>query len=186
MDINDIPPEVFILGIMDKDYHARLIAGLEGVARVAGIPPFMAWSRMSQYCSDEDMKWFRKMRDDQEAGLVYVGHHAIPVEDKMMAITGAFLRNYIDARIMVVQDIIKRMKTDTMPSPAVLLIPNFFLEKGGGGDIPTWEVSSLLGLLYSRMAQGLKTVLYVGSMTALEQSYGTAFKKHIETHYNRL
>lgn len=183
MRIENIPKEVFDLGIMDKEYHARLIADLENVSLVAGIPPNMVWSKLSQYCEDEEFEWVRHFREITECGLAFVGPHTIPVEDKMMAITGAFLRNHIDARMIVVQDIIKYLKDDDMPSPCVLLIPNFCLEKTGGGDIPTWEVSSLLGLLYSRMAHNQKTILYIGSMTALEKQYGAAFKSHIENHY---
>lgn len=179
-----IPDYVFEEKRLDKEYHARLIADLDRVAELAAIPPKMVYSRLSQYCTGDDLTWVRGLKKgDQPQGLVYIGKYTIPVEDKMMAITGACLRNFIDARMMPVQEVISRLKSDDMPHPTVLLIPNFCLEKGEGGDIAQWHISSLLGLLYTRMTKNLKTVLYVGSLSALEKNYGESFRNHIESHY---
>lgn len=183
MNHNQIPAEVFEIGILNIEYHAKLIADLERIAEKAGIPASMVWSRLSQYCEDKDVAWVKHIRKGEDNGLAYVGKFKVPVEDKMMAITGACLRNYIDARIMPVQEVIARLKDDSMPQPTVLLIPNFCMDKGNGGDIAQWQISSLLGMLYSRLAKNLKTVLYVGSLPALESNYGEAFRKHIEHHY---
>lgn len=169
---------------MDKEFHARLLLEIERFTETAGIVPAMVWSRMAEYCTEEEIEWVRRMRQDKTNGMVYVGSPNVPVEDKMMAIAGACLRNYIDARVMPVQDVIARLRADTMPHPTVLLIPNFCIEKGEGGDIAQWHISSLLGLLYSRLAKNLKTVLYVGSWASLEKNYGEAFKKHIASHYH--
>lgn len=184
----EIPESVFEIGILNKEYHDRLIADLERIAERAGIPPHFVWSKLSAYCTEEDVQWVRAMRKGTQHGLAYVGGKGkkfnVPVEDKMMAITGACLRNYIDARMMAVQEVIAALKEDAMPRPTVLLIPNFCLDRGDGGNIAQWEISSLLGLLYTRLAQNLKTVIYLGSMQALEANYGEAFKTHIQAHYH--
>lgn len=182
-----IPDQVFQSGLLDKTYHDRLLADLERITQLAGIPPEYVWTRLSDYCPAEEGQWLRTIKKGPHIGLAFVGgkgkKFSPPVEDKMMAMTGACLRNYIDARMMPVQEVIHALKADTMPWPTVLLIPNFCLDKGDGGNIAQWEISSLLGLLYSRMARNLKTILYVGSMTALEANYGEAFKAHIQAHY---
>lgn len=187
MKIADVPADVVELNIINEQFHARLLANIDEIAKVAGIPVPMVWARLSQYCTEQDMTWFTRMKVEKESGVVYVGvgskAGSVPVEDRMMALAGAFLRNYIDARVMIVQDVVIRLKKDEMPSPTVLLIPNFCLAKYDGGGVAQWEVSSLLGLLYSRLAKGLKTVLYVSSMADLESQYGTPFVRHIETHY---
>lgn len=178
-----IPQEAFSAGLLSKSFHDRLIADLPQLSAKAGIPPKFVWAPLSQYCQSDDLAWVRSIRDDETAGLAYIGKTNPTVETKMMAITGACMRNYIDARLMTVQDVLSRLKADNMPSPTVLLVPNFCLDKAEGGDIPSWQVSSLLGLLYGRMAKGLKTVLYCGSLAALEKSYGQPFREHIESHY---
>lgn len=131
------------------------------------------------------MEWFKGMKHGKECGVVYVGleNSKVPIEDRMLAMTGAFLRNYVNAKFMVVQDVLLQLKKGEMPECTVLLIPNFCLSKGDGGHIASWEVSSLLGLLYSRLGKGLKTVLYVSSMESLVAQYGKPFKSHIDSHY---
>lgn len=178
-----IPQEVFASGLLNKAYHDRLIADLPSLAQTAGIPARFVWAPLSKYCNGAAFDWVANMASSESAGMVYIGKMPTPVEDTMMAITGAFMRNYLDARMMTVQDVLARLKTDSMPEPRVLLIPNFCLDKAEGGDIASWQVANLLGLLYSRMAKDLKTILYCGSIASLEKAYGSAFRDHIEAHY---
>lgn len=179
-----IPQEVFDKKILDLEYHGRLIANVDAVLHTAGILPHMLWSRLSDYCTEPEVSWVRNIKKQTSTcGLLLTGKSKTPVEDRMMAIAGACLRNYVDARMMPVQDVLSLCKSDSMPSPTVLLIPNFCLDKGEGGDIPQWQVSSLLGLLLGRMARGHRTVLYVSSLAALEAHYGGTFRSHVEAHY---
>lgn len=183
MQVSAVPKAAFDDGILDKDFHARLLQALEEVAQTAGIPHAFTWTKLSDYCEQGTMEWVASIKDGLGGGLAFVGQTDMPVEDKMMAITGCCLRNYVDGRMMTVQDVLNRLRKDQMPSPTVLLIPNFSMDKANGGDIPAWQVSSLLGLLYQRLAQAKKTVLYIGSMETLESDYGSAFRKHLEAHY---
>lgn len=185
MNPTTIPKEAFSSGLLNKEFHDRLISDLERLVRKAGVPASAVWSRLSDYCKKgEDYDWVRDMRITSDAGLAYVGKTEIPVQDKMTAIVGACLRNYTDARVMTLQDVIKRLKDDTMPSPTLLLIPNFYLGKDEGGDVPTWETTKLLDLLMSRHAEGKKTVLFVSSLPGLEKAYGAPFREHIEGKYS--
>jgi hypothetical protein len=178
-----IPQEAFKTGLLSKSFHDRLIADLQRLAQQAGIPAKFVWAPLSINCPEAVVEWVRGMQISQDSGFAYIGKSDPPVETQMMAITGALMRNYVDARMMSVQDVLSRLRKETMPSPSVLLVPNFCLDKADGGDIPTWQVSSLMGLLLDRMAQEKKTILSVGSMTALEKTYGSAFREHIESHY---
>lgn len=184
MSVIDIPDEVFEIGILNREYHDRLLADLKRFANKAGIPPEFVWSKMSKYCTDDDMTWVRKMREGKDNGLVYVGTgFDVPVEDKMMAIAGACLRNYIDAQVMSVQEISARLKNDNMPNCTVCLVPNFAMSSLDLASVAPWQAAALLGWLYSRMAKNLKTVLYVGSFNSLDKEYGEAMVKHIKVHY---
>lgn len=186
MGIVKIPEEAFSSGVLDKEYHARLLIDLERFTAMAGIPPAFVWTRLSSYCSLEEIAWVQGMRRGEDYGLCYFGELGVPVEDKMMAIAGACLRNYIDAKVMPVQAVLSMLKEDKSPSATVLLIPNFCLGKEEGGAIANWQSSSLLGMLYSRLAQNLKTVIYISSEEALEKNYGDAFLKHVKSHYTMI
>lgn len=193
-NVYDIPQEMFDLNILSREYHDRLLANVGGFARVANIPVHFVWAKLSDYCTEEDLNWVRRMRAGKDTGLVYVGYQKqnkktdvpVTIESRMMAITGALLRNYIDARVMPLQSVLNHLQNETMPSPTVLLIPNFFLSSNDGGKIAPWDISSLLGLLYTRMAQDLKTVLYVSDFKELEKQYGTSFKDHLLAHYKQI
>jgi len=181
----NVPDEVFSIGILNREYHERLLADLPGYAAKAGIPQAFIWSKLSDYCSDKDMEWVRRMREGTDYGLIYEGDSfEVPVADKMMAITGACLRNFIDARMMPVQEVVERLKSGTMLSPTLVLIPNFCMGINDGASIAPWQAASLLGWLYSRVARNLKTVLYVGDMKSLEKAYGSAMYKHLKVHYS--
>lgn len=181
----NIPDEVFEIGILNKDYHERLLADLHKYAAIAGIPVEFVWSKLSAYCTDQDLEWVRRMREGQDHGLIYEGtNFEVPIADKMMAITGACLRNYIDARFITVQDILQQLKDHTIKSPTLVLVPNFCMSKEEASSIAPWQAADLLGWLYSRMARDLKTVLYVGSMATLEKNYGEAMASHLKAHYS--
>lgn len=181
MNLTAVPEEAFASGLLNKEYHERLILDLEKLALLAGVPPHVVWSRMSAFCNEDEVEWTRGVRSSPCAGLAFVGKgHTPSVADKMLAMTGVFLRNYTDARVMPVQDVLRLIKADDMPTCTVLLIPNFCMEKDNGGDIASWEVSSLMGLLLTRSNLGLKTILYVTNMTTLEKQYGSTMREHIE------
>ena len=184
MNTTLIPAAAFKSGLLDKEFHERLLTDLEQLTGKAGVPMHAVWSRLSDYCTSSEVAWVKDLRTSLDCGLVFYGDNfAINVEDKMVAIAGVCLRNYTDARVMPVQDVIRRLKDDNMPSPTVLLIPNFCIHKDGGGDLPTWDTSHLMGLLITRSGKGLKTVLYCQSLEVAEKQYGPLFRKHLEAKY---
>lgn len=178
-----IPEAIFDAGILDREYHRRLIANLDTHLERAGIPFPYIMSPLAKFCSVEELVWVQHIRQDTDYGLCITDEGEASVIDKMMAIAGVCLRNYIDARVMTVQQVVAALKDGTMPMPTVLLIPNFFLAGDTEGTVASWEVSELLGLLYSRLGAGRKTVLYVQNWKALEKEYGKVFAKHILSHY---
>ncbi len=178
-----VPEEAFETGVLDREYHARLLAGLPRWAGTAGIPVEFVWTKMSQYCTQEEIDWVKNMRTGKDQGLIYVGKSTIPVEDRMMAIAGACLRNYVDARLMSVQQVLAKLKDDDMPECTVVLVPNFCMAKADTVSAAPWESAALLGWLYSRMSRGNKTILYVGDMKRLEAMYGESMAKHLTSHY---
>lgn len=176
-----VPQHVIDAGILNLEFHQRLIADIDRIAARAGIPVSAMYSRLPDYMSAGEVEWIRDLRKSSDMGMVYSGNRKHPIEDTMISIAGACLRNYIDVRFMPVQQVIARLVAGNMPSPTVLLIPNFFIETGG--DIAPWHVPELLGMLYTRMANNQKTILYVSSMAAMEKSYGDSFKNHLTAHY---
>jgi hypothetical protein len=175
--------------ILIPEHHQRLVQNLASVAQTAHIPPqYIYRYSMADHCTQAELDWVRTLHsheDEDCAGLIYEGKQP-KLDQRMMTMAGAFIRNYIDARVYPVQDIVQMLKRGKKPEGTIILVPNFFLTKENGGHVATWEVSALLGWLYDRYGSSQQTVLYVQSLTAVEQEYGTSFKDHIDEHFQKL
>ena len=166
--------------IIDPDYHQQLLADLPALVRQAGITERYVWNSMREYCTPDEIAFIMGIKqEDCPLGLYYVGKFETPVIERMMAMAGACLRNYLNAKVMTVYDVLECLKEGTMPSPTVLLIPDFF----EGGSVPEWKRTGLLSLLYKREQQGKKTILYVANKTELRKAYGEPFMDHIQNKF---
>jgi len=174
--------------VLDEKVHGRLVQDIDRIASVANIPTNMILRSMSEFCSKSEIEWVKQIRtrsDDDKLNLAYVGEDSkTPIESRMMSVAGACLRNFIDARIFTVQEVIALMAEHRMSDPSVLLIPNFFISKNQGGHISSWHISTLLGLLISRLAAKKVTVLYIDNLKMLELEYGKPFSQHIKSYYD--
>lgn len=163
--------------IIDPEYHQQLLADLPALTRQAGITEKYVWHSMTKYCSDRELDYVLSIKqEDCPLGMYYIGQFDTPVIERMMAIAGACLRNYLNAKVMTVYDVLECLKEGTMPSPTVLLIPDFY----DGGSVPEWKKTGLLSMLYKREQQGKKTILYVANEKGLRKEYGQPFMDHIE------
>ena len=172
-------------GLIDEKYHDQLLADIEGVTRQAGIPQEYVWSPLHDYVDDLEFAYIASLKkDDCKLGMTYMGKFDKPtINERMMAMAGTCLRNYINAKVMTVQDVLQALKTDTMPSPTVLLIPNFCMGKKSGGHLADWEKSNLLGLLYRRQQKSQKTIIYVSSLSDMEADLGQPFVDHVRSNF---
>jgi hypothetical protein len=182
-----ISSKAYESGVINSEHHSELVRNIEQTARLACIPVQAVWQSMEGVCSAPVIEYVRHYKQNPlngVYGLCFNGPmNGTSIQDKMMLIAGACLRNYINARMMTVQDILAGTKKGVYPDVSVLLIPNFFLANNDGGHIPAWQISDLTGLLMKRHAQSLQTVIYVQDMTELESEYGQIFKYHIKNHF---
>ncbi len=82
--------------------HDELVMRIGRVASVAGVPESAIYATpLSAHCGEQERRWFRRHRrlaDEGVARLAYLGTQA--VEQRMAALAGAFLHNFVDARIL--------------------------------------------------------------------------------------
>lgn len=178
-------------GVLKEEHHSRLVADLDRFAHDAGISPIWLATSMVGVCGNEEIaftKSFRKRKaNGGKVGLCYTGTQGEPsVEDRMAAMTGCFLRNFIRARLMTLGRVVEHIKDGAMPEASVLLIPNFFLTKAEGGAISDWRVAELLDLLMQRQLDGQDTVIYLSSFKSLGTEYGSQFVTFIGNHYQEI
>lgn len=173
--------------VIDEVIHARLLKNIDTYAAAANIPSGMLYHSLLETCLETEITYVKNhefLNDEGIHGLCFSQiKNTASVHTRMMAMTAAYLRNFISARVSTAQDLVAQLKAPNYSAPTVLLIPNFFIGKAQGGKFADWDIPLLLGMLYNRQAAGLQTVIYVESMTGLGNEYGAVFVDHITTNY---
>ena len=174
-------------GVLRKDVHSRLVADLPNVARDASIVPSWIWKPLAKSVGETELDYvvkFRQHRADRTGGLCYVGRKpSAAVDDRMSAIVGALIRNFVRARVMTVEQALDMSEAGGIPHTCIA-IPNFFIEKSlGGGKMADWKLGLLMDLLMQRRIAGQQTLLYVSDLDAMATEYGSAFSAFVSKHY---
>jgi hypothetical protein len=170
--------------VLDPVRHERLIKDIDHITRVANVPLEYLRRSMVGMCSEAEIDWVRNFKKYRQthAGLAVVGHE--DAESKCLAICGALLRNFVDARVMPLNSVLDLDPEDVV-GPTVMIIPNFH-QRSYGKTLPAWKVSELYDALLSRYSANKPTVLAFQSLAEMELSYGQAIADHVKKHYRVL
>src|SRR5574337_715786 len=130
------------------------------------------------------MEWLKHYPEHAKSGmgLLVTGAQSIAPSTKCFAIAGALLRNFVDARVITRDTLLKALEAERELSPTVLLMPNLFTVTAGK-SLPDWRVQLLYDALLARRAAGKPTVAYVEDLHALTEVYGTVFAQHLHDDY---
>lgn len=168
----------------DPVIHAQLRRDADAIASAANIPPRLLWKSMIGSCTPEEIdyvKHVRKQTDGGISGLVYTGVTKYSIIERMQLIAGTLLRNFINAKVMTLQDVLGAINARQMPRPSVLLIPNFF--DTSNSVVMEWQGGLLLDALMSRHIHGQQTILYVSSLEDLGKAHGITFERFIRDNF---
>jgi hypothetical protein len=175
---------VAMKSVLDGEEHERLLQDIQNVAFTARVPVSMLHKSARPYLTEDELDWLLHIRrhpDDGVAGLCIIGKTEVPVDVKMMAMVSALVRNFIDARIVPVTELLG----EVLPNPKVMVIPNF-CTSFDGKPLPSWQIQKLHSMLVDRFVHECPTILYVQNMDKMEQLYGTAVHDFIDYNYTKL
>lgn len=167
--------------VLDDVIHKPLISNIENVAKAANVPVSMIWTSAKDFCLPEELNYITEVRRKSMtgvSGLMFTGESNSNIALRMRAMASFCLRNYIDAKVMPLHNVLLSLKKESLPSNTVLLIPDFFVENT---KIADWQLSSLLGLLHSRQGGDLQTVLYIEDLDSMAVTYGAPFHSAMST-----
>jgi hypothetical protein len=168
--------------ILDPIVHERLILDLDGFSDTANITPHYVYTSMSKYCNATEMDYvrnFNKYRNENVAGLCLTGENS---EKRCMSVTGAFVRNFIDARLVTLNQLIDGAKDQSLVDPTVMVIPNLFVQTDGKA-LTSWQIQSIYDVLLGRFTKNRSTVVYVQDLAALGFAYGSLIQSHLADHF---
>lgn len=159
---------------LKREAHERLIIDRAYYCRLAGIQEHWLWQPLSATASTRELRWIKRYRFHANAGiqgLIYIGS-AAEASVRMQALCGALVRNFVDARIRTLDEVLERTKSD-MPDrdASVLMLPTFCSE---AGEVVDWRKQAAWSLLSDRERAGKLTVLFASSLEAVKLCYGSA------------
>lgn len=170
--------------ILSPERHLRLIQNIDSYAATAGIPVAKVCQSAQGFLNSTDKEVALNLKSYIQKGLagyVIKENGQKSIELRMQAMTGVFLRNFIDARLTVLSDVLANI--EEAQEAKVLLIPNFLIAKLGGKMLPGWRVAELHGLLLQRHASGKFTIIYAKSIDKLHTEYGQSMREHVRDNY---
>lgn len=167
--------------VLDPVRHRRLLDDIEHICAVAHVPQKFVAESMTSYCDSTEVDYvvnFRLYRTLHPGLLIHGKPNA---EERSMAICGAFIRNFIDARVVTLSKLLEYAESGNVPDPTVMVIPNLYVASYGK-TLPAWKVASVYDILISRWTANKPTIAVVESLPGLQQAYGLAFAQHLQ-HY---
>jgi hypothetical protein len=176
------------IAVLDKNVHSRLIQELDQIAAIARIPASMIRTSSKPYLTKAQQEWvktFRALRAEGKASAYMVEKQDSPTDRVMMAMAAVLIRNFVDARVYSLASVIEA-EDDSVTSPSVIFIPNFFNTFHGGKPLAAWQVQKLYSTLLSRFVKDKVTVVYVEDMDKMQAAYGSAVREHVEGNYRQL
>lgn len=173
----DSPPKC----VLDPERHARLIADFDQICAVANVPRKYVRESMTNVCDSAEIDYVVNFKLYRESypGFIIVGKSQS--EERCMAIAGALVRNFIDARVVTLTSLLDATENHEVPEPTVMVIPNLYM-KSYGKTLPAWKVSAVYDVLVSRWTANKPTVMALECLKGLEQSYGLAFAEHLNNY----
>ena len=172
-------------GVIDYDTHFRLVPNIEVYAKQAGIPEHYVYHTSIGILEGKEVK-YAKTWNELPSKHVFGGYYTQKSEgymERIYSIIGLSLRNYIDARIITLQDLITALKNGESIDNTLVCIPNLSVHKNSGGDVPSWQLSIVVGWLLGRINGKKQTIIYFEDTNTLKQQYGSLVETHIYNHF---
>lgn len=158
------------LDLAASEKHKRLLDNLTEYAATAGIDQSWVYYSMNGTLPDDVIAWVRDYNMSKSSGLIIKAGDAAdcPMVCAASLIVAAFLRNYIDARVMSIHALVSETKAGRYEDPTVLILSNF----ATGDTLAKWEITTVSSILIERQLKGKRTVLFAKSMTVISSLYG--------------
>lgn len=152
---------------------------------MSNVPARMIRQSINGYCTEAEIDWLRNMPRHGAMGhygLCLYGPVQVLPETKFPAMAAALIRNYVDARVFTLRQLLELEESGDLPNPTVLFIPNLFVSTKGQ-TLTGWQTQMLMDVLIRRMTAGRMTVVYVENMDLLAKEFGTMFMQHLKNNY---
>lgn len=153
---------------LDPQVHGLLVEKIDSVARKAGIPKRYILESIRGVGTEADVAWVeqqRTLRKEDQVSWYIEGDSDPAIEVRMMALAGALLRNFLDARVKPATVL---CSDDPDTDFTALLVPNFWV--AGASMYSVAQATQVYNELMRRSAANRFTILYISDMQSFEDS----------------
>ena len=172
--------------VLKAGVHDRLVQDIDQVAAMSRVPASMIRQSSVGVLSPALVKYIASFRKLRELGLAN-GYLTAPLkktpERIMMAMAAALIRNFIDARVFTLQNLIAADEDYLIPT--AIFVPNF-QNTFVGKPLASHQLQKLYSILLDRAVQDKVTVLYVENKARMMEQYGTAISDFVLSSYTHL
>ncbi len=165
----------YATGVLKKETHGRIVADRAYYAQLAGITEGALWEPLSGAVGPGEVELishYRTWAKKGVLGVLYSGSYA-QVPERFEAITACLVRNFIDARLRMLEDV--AFDYGTAPTCSVLLIPNF-----ASGDTSPAVANAGRAVVLRRAQQRKPTLLFAESNKLMRKLYGNPLADLVE------
>lgn len=165
--------------------HDALADQIQVISEQTRIPErFIRSVGAKEYCSEYEMVWLRSAKKNMAAGhlgMIFYGNQT-RLQNKLLAIGATLIRNYVDARVYSLSEILYALDHKYMepPEATVLIIPDLCISDY---TIPKGQIHKLTGFLYKRFAAQKGMIAYVDSLESVGQTYGKSVLDNLMDNY---
>jgi hypothetical protein len=169
--------------VLDSQEHARLMSDIDHIAQVAGVQVKYIHQSMKDVCGETEINWVKSYHKNRVRGIPGLVLEGVANPDSVcQSITGALLRNFIDARVIPLNQLLALQAANDLPEPSVLLIPNLFVKmaEGAKSGIPAWKMQAVYDVLLGRATRNMPTVVYIQDREEMQKAYGVPFANFLD------
>lgn len=164
--------------------HPEIHRDIDRYSRAANIMPKFIINSMTPYTSEQEQDLYTNFqkRMKTKSGIVYVGFEEDDIHTKFSAIAGFFIRNYVNARVIMSNQMSMKGEDTRSLDCSVMLVPDLFINYRDADNIPSWRLSDITSVLYHRASHNKPTIVYIQNWKQFSNIYGKLLKDLIETY----
>lgn len=176
--------EIYEAGCLKPEDHRALVDNFYGYAAAAGLGGANCqyiWKPLQAPNAVEvtAFKNFSQLSAKGQRGLLYCGNSLSNATDRLMAVTGCMVRNYVDARFTTIEKALHVYAEEKEIHGRVLCIANFFMNGGSLG----WKKNILYDFLLQLAGEDKLLFAFVQDFDVMAKEYGPAVTDYLSTRF---